>query len=334
MEYGPTAAQTTPVRGDFWKSNQHARLDVDFRYDLTHKHIASVPRPCAMSPSIRSQVHLARRVRAIRHPYVMNSLGPMDDSFAYSSLERAYATLAMAVHRAQKLGVIVATPRYRAALRYGVAAATEHHRSPHIPTPASILDVGANRGQFALVARHRFPSAALLCFEPLPEPRGRLERIMRGTSDVQIFPYALGQASATVTFRVTTDDDSSSILPATSIQRSLSPGSALNYETQVEVRRLDEVLDIQRLPRPIFLKIDVQGTELDVLRGAGALAELVDDILVECSFLELYEGQALAADVVDFLNGWGLRMSGVHNVVATPDGRSAQADLHFSRSAA
>lgn len=239
----------------------------------------------------------------------------------------------MTAHRARKLGVILATPGYRAALRHGVAAATEHHRSPRIPTPASVLDVGANRGQFALVARHRFPSAALFCFEPLPEPRERLKRILRGTSDAQIFPYALGQESATATFHVTTDDDSSSILPTTSIQRSMSPGSALDYDTQVEVRRLDEVLDIQRLPRPIFMKIDVQGTELDVLRGAEALAEIIDDILVECSFMELYEGQALAADVVDFLNGWGMRMSGVHNVVATPDGHSAQADLHFSRPA-
>ncbi len=240
----------------------------------------------------------------------------------------------MTVHRVRKLGIIAATPEYRAALRYGVAAATEHHRLPRVPAPATVIDVGANRGQFALVARHRFPSASLLCFEPLPKARERLERALCGPFNVQIFPYALGRTSGTATFRVTTDDDSSSILPTTSIQRSLSPGSTLDYETQVEVKRLDDVIDVQQLPRPIFMKIDVQGTELDVLRGASALAELVDDILVECSFLELYEGQALAADVIDFLNGWGLRMSGAHNIVATPDGRCAQADLHFSRPAA
>jgi FkbM family methyltransferase len=263
----------------------------------------------------------------------LNSLSteaPVADS-SFSVAARASASIARTVHRAHKLGVIVGTPAYRAALRHGVAAATEHHRSPRIPTPSTVLDVGANRGQFALVARHRFPSAALLCFEPLPKPRERLERALGGAPNVRIFPYALGQASGTTTFRVTTDDDSSSILPTTSIQRSLSPGSTLDYETQVEIKRLDDLIDIQELPRPIFMKIDVQGTELDVLRGASAFAKVVDDILVECSFLELYEGQALAADVIDFLSGWGLSIIGVHNVVATPDGRSAQADLHFSR---
>jgi FkbM family methyltransferase len=264
----------------------------------------------------------------------MSTPGPLEDSVTNPSLEKAYGTVAMTIHRAKKLGVIATIPAYRAALRHGVAAATEHHRSPQVPIPATVLDIGANRGQFALVARHRFPSAALFCFEPLTEPRNRLERILDGTPDAHIFPFALGQQSTTATFRVTTDDDSSSILPTTSIQRSMSPGSTLDYETQVEVRRLDELIDVRRLARPILMKIDVQGTELDVLRGAEELAELVDDILVECSFLELYEGQALASDVVDFLNGWGLRMSGVHNVVTTPDGRSAQADLHFSRPAA
>src|SRR3712207_638198 len=67
-----------------------------------------------------------------------------------------------------KLITILWVASYRAALRHGVAAAVEHHAVPFEHRYLTVIDVGANRGQFALVASHRFPGAVLHCFEPLP----------------------------------------------------------------------------------------------------------------------------------------------------------------------
>ena len=82
---------------------------------------------------------------------------------------------------------------------------------------------------------------------------------------------------------------------------------------------------------PTLLKIDVQGTELEVLRGGVGLLRRVDCILVECSFVPFYEGQTLADDVVVFLREHGFRLRGVFSLSMSGDGRCLQADLLFAR---
>ena len=83
---------------------------------------------------------------------------------------------------------------------------------------------------------------------------------------------------------------------------------------------------------PILMKIDVQGAELDVLRGASRLLDTVRDILVECSLVELYSGQPLLDDTIVFA-----RQLGVFGCLAFsspsrgPDGAPLQCDVLLSR---
>ena len=109
-------------------------------------------------------------------------------------------------------------------------------------------------------------------------------------------------------------DDSSSLLAITERQTSLFPGTEevrmLEVRTAGSTRRFSPA----RSTRPAALKIDVQGAELAVLRGATDLLSEVDAILVECSFLELYGGQALADDVIRFVHERGFMLS----AMATP----------------
>ncbi len=95
---------------------------------------------------------------------------------------------------------------------------------------------------------------------------------------------------------------------------------------------LDELLDGVTLPRPCLLKIDVQGGELDVLAGAEGTLPSVDEALIECSFLELYRGQALAGDVVSHMRDRGFALAGIHSLVRDTAGRRLQADFFFRRS--
>jgi hypothetical protein len=99
----------------------------------------------------------------------------------------------------------------------------------------------------------------------------------------------------------------------------------------VPVARLDELLDPAELAGPCLMKIDVQGFEAEVLRGAAGLLPAVDDVLVECSFVELYEGQPLADDLIAWMRDEGYRLRGFYSLMTDDAGSCLQADLLFSR---
>lgn len=246
-------------------------------------------------------------------------------------MNRLHRFVTLGWHRAVKLRALLAEPRYRRALRHGVAASVEHDRTPLRHDYGTIIDVGANRGQFALVAAQRFPQAALICFEPQAEPRSTLERVMSAHPRLRILDAALAACAGTSVFHITRENDSSSLLRSTALQVSTFPGSQVIDEVTVDTQPLSALLEGDDLERPVLLKIDVQGSELDVLTGATALLDRIDTIVVECSFVELYSGQALADDVIAFLHRHSFRLADLVAPTAAADGRVLQADLVFER---
>ena len=233
--------------------------------------------------------------------------------------------------RARKLFKVLRDPSYRRALRYGVAASTEHDAIPLRRDFQTVIDAGANRGQFAVFAARRFPRAAMICFEPLPEPGLRIRRVLEDTGRLKLWEVALGAVNHEAEFHVSASDDSSSLLPIGPYQRKAFPGTAERSVRTVQVRRLDQVLQPGDLVSPVMLKIDVQGGELGVLQGAHGILESIDTVLVEASFVELYDGQPLVDDVWDHLRGHGFACRGVWSISYGAKGECLQADLLFAR---
>lgn len=234
-------------------------------------------------------------------------------------------------HRATKLRALLTEPRYRRALRHRVAASVEHDRTSLRHDYRTVLDVGANRGQFALVAARRFPNATLVCFEPQSRPRAILERVLAGHPRLRVIDVAVAASSGASVLHVTQADDSSSLLPATQLQVDSFPGTAPAGEIPVATERLDVLVPPAALVPPVLLKIDVQGTELDVLVGASALLPAIDTVLVECSFVELYLGQSLASDVVSLLHESAFKLTSIVAPTIDSTGQILQADLLFER---
>jgi FkbM family methyltransferase len=222
---------------------------------------------------------------------------------------------------------------YRRALRFGVAASTEHAHTPLSHDYATVLDIGANRGQFALLATRRFPRARIICVEPLDGPRTTLERVLSDRGRVEVIAAAVAASAGESHMFVSRADDSSSLLAPTKLQTSTFPGTDVVDEVSLRTERLDALIDGDGLARPVLLKIDVQGGELDVLVGAGSLLDKIDTILVECSFVELYAGQPLADEVVRFLHGCGFALTSVATPYVDGSGQVVQADFVFARSA-
>lgn len=229
-----------------------------------------------------------------------------------------------------KLFSIACRPSLAMQLLRGTAAGVEHIKALSGLGLRTLLDVGANQGQFSLVARYLYPEVRIVAFEPLEEASRQYEHVV-GTKAVVLHRIALGDTEGTRVFYVTDRADSSSLLMPGRNQEN-AYGVAVARRAEVKVERLDRMLNADDLAGPVLMKIDVQGGELAVLRGSGDLLRAIDYVYVEVSFVELYESQCLAGEVVAYMQDEGYQFRGVYNVSFTTDFGATQADLLFVRS--
>ncbi len=206
--------------------------------------------------------------------------------------------------------------------------AVEHIEAIRRLYPKTLIDVGANKGQFALVARYLFPEIEIHAFEPLARERKLLASVV--SQPITIYESALGELAGEATFFVTSRADSSSLLKPGAGQAA-AYGVALASTIKVPIARLVDVIDVKALPRPILMKADVQGGELAVFKGANGLLRSVEAIYCEASFVPLYELQPLAHELISYLAAEGLFLRGVFNQSTTAQFGPTQADLLFSR---
>ena len=193
----------------------------------------------------------------------------------------------------------------------------------------AVVDIGANRGQFALAAREWAPTARVIAFEPLPGPASIFRRVFEGDDQVSLHQVAIGSKSQQRTMHISGRDDSSSLLPISSVQSTIFPGTAEVSTTEVMVGPLSEFVAEDDIESPAMLKLDVQGFEKEALIGCESLLSRFHLVYCECSFLELYSGQKLAPEIIDWLSSRGFGVIGVFNSTYDQDGRAVQADFLF-----
>jgi FkbM family methyltransferase len=195
---------------------------------------------------------------------------------------------------------------------------------------ATVVDVGANAGQFSRACLGIWPDAHVIAFEPLPDVAGRVEVTVGRVGRVDVHACAVGASDGTTAFFPYENSLSSSALSVADGAKD-EPWARPLAPITVPLRRLDTVLAGSTLARPALLKIDVQGFELDVLRGAEATLGQVDAVLVEVAFDPLYAGQPPYPAVDDALGrlGWAL----VRPLdFRRESGRIVEADLLYRRS--
>lgn len=196
----------------------------------------------------------------------------------------------------------------------------------------TIIDAGANTGQFTLAMAYLFPSAKLHSLEPVPECFAALRRNTRHLN-CEVYEVAVGSTTGVMPLNVHEYRDSSSLLPMADEHKAAFPFSeALSRVEEVRVVRLDDVLDGGALERPLLLKLDLQGGELEALRGAQDLLCHVDVVVAECSFACLYEGAPQFDDVYGLLRKTGFRYIGNVSELRHPDTDAVlQCDAVFQR---
>lgn len=234
------------------------------------------------------------------------------------------------MQKSRKLVQLLARSQFaRALATHRVAAAIEHLDPIRFSAAATLLDAGANKGQFSLAFRALRPAAQIIAFEPLPEAADRFEALFAGDAGVTLHRVALSDHAGQAVFHVTDRQDSSSLLkPGAGQREAFGVDNATTI--RVPLARLDACVPFAQLAAPVLLKIDVQGAELLVLQGCDSL-DRIDFVYVELSFVELYEGQPLFDTVSDYLTSRGFKLAGIFNQAMTRAFGPTQADFLFRK---
>jgi FkbM family methyltransferase len=221
---------------------------------------------------------------------------------------------------------------YRAALlRSGVFASTEHDRVLSGLALDTVIDIGANRGQFALCMRRLYPDAKIFSFEPLQTPSAKFRRNFQHDPRVRLSNVAISTERGSADMHVTRWDVSSSLLPIAQAQHDSFPFTEECRQERVSTAPLSDCLDEGEIQGIVLLKLDVQGYELTVLQGCWQLLDRFKYVYVEVSFIELYVGQALATEIVALLFSKGFKLFSVANPSRGRSPRAIQADFLFMR---
>ena len=177
------------------------------------------------------------------------------------------------------------------------------------------VDVGVNRGQTTAALLKLFPAAKIYGFEPTPELFAQLQRRYASCANVTLFPVALGAVPGRQVLSVYELSGANTLLaPDPKRSQSADLLQAIRQH-EVAVETLDDCLAKHHLATIDLLKIDVQGYELNVLKGAAGLLRrhAIKLILTEVLFVSAREQQPTLGDLYNYLAPLGYRVVGFYN---------------------
>ena len=195
-----------------------------------------------------------------------------------------------------------------------------------------VLDVGANVGQYGMLLRRLGYSGKIVSFEPLKSAYSQLKAASNQDSLWEVAPRtAIGNENSQITINISANSQSSSVLNILDSHVNAASNSVYIDSEKVELNRLDTIAgDYLKDAKSVFLKIDVQGFEKQVLEGATDILPRIKGIQTEMSLIPLYQDQLLYRDTIELLDKLGYELYSVIPGLADPQtGRLLQMDGIF-----
>jgi FkbM family methyltransferase len=195
-----------------------------------------------------------------------------------------------------------------------------------------LLDVGGFIGTYGEEAREMGYKGKIVSFEPIKASFAKLKAKADKDPNWQYHNIGIGTESEELTINIAGNYASSSLLGMHKNQTDLAPVAAYQDTEKIKIKRLDEVItpEIAKQYQSIYLKIDVQGYELNVLEGAKAILPYINVIQAEISFVTLYEQGPLYNEVISKLDELGFELFTILPELKDPkDGRLMQGEGIF-----
>lgn len=195
----------------------------------------------------------------------------------------------------------------------------------------TIIDIGANVGEFTAIFAELFPDAQIYAFEPLPDCFEQLEKIAEQYQDrVKAFNVALGTQEGSFEFLRSNWAPASSFREMGDLHKKNYPHSAGSDKVKVDVKTLDEVFEQIGLVKNIFIKMDVQGFEDEVIKGGFEVIKQAEVLVIECSLQNTYEGEPMFDGIYTLLRSLGFEYRGsIKQSIRKDDQSFLQADCVF-----
>ncbi len=194
-----------------------------------------------------------------------------------------------------------------------------------------VLDVGANRGQYRAFLRDTVGYEGwIVSFEPLQQNVKILREEAKNDPRWIVYEFALGKQNGYLDINVMRSDEFSSFLtPDTSLVDDFRELNVVDRKESVEIKRLDEVvpgLRASKQIRNIYLKMDTQGFDLEVIEGAGAELTDICAVQTELSVRPIYAEMPNYREVLCLLESLGFAISGMYSVSLDPAMRVIEFD--------
>ena len=199
------------------------------------------------------------------------------------------------------------------------------------PYFATILDVGANIGQFALAATLYFPDAKIYSFEPVPDVFKVLQENINKNPKIEAFNCALGNQHGQILFHRNEYTRLSSALQIDENNDNIRYNERKFSVINVDIFRLDEFYKNMDIQPPVLLKIDVQGMETDVLLGCKHFLDQVDFILCEVPLVRLYNNQPMFDEMHHFTSQLGYKFVAPLYLNRGKGGRVIEMDVLYQK---
>jgi len=196
-----------------------------------------------------------------------------------------------------------------------------------------VLDVGANAGQYGKKIRRYNSDYNIVSFEPLSSAYSKLCGTIARDDAWTAVNYALGESECSAEINIAGNSQSSSLLEMNQLHKEVAPDSGYIGAETVNVKTLDNVFSkfVSDADR-VYLKIDAQGYERNILDGAEESLKRITGIQVESPLVELYAGEMLLSDMVDYLSQRGFTLCSIEPGFGDPrTGRMLQADCIYFR---
>jgi FkbM family methyltransferase len=198
----------------------------------------------------------------------------------------------------------------------------------------TVFDVGANEGQSARQFLRHFPKARIFSFEPTPATFQQLARLAGTQPRLTAVNKALGEAPGQVAFNENAFHQTNSLLPASPRGEEYLGRAVTDFQRKIEVEMttIDAYCRLESVTGIDLLKMDVQGFELFVLKGAqeSLSARKIGCIVLEVSFIPLYENQATPQDLTNLLANYQYDLMGFYDFAHSAQRRLMWCELMFA----